>query len=257
MTLLSRTSARRRPAVQVQPPRAYLRGSQRPAPGRLPAAGGSGGSPGRLRRRPARLAGQRRGSFLPGSEVQTGVALGLSDSGTPRPRRSPCSDALSEAAVASRLPPISADLAVGASHASWPTGGPATGYGYPVQPPAGLLRADRRLAADSLLGRVGGGLRAPAGTSAIVRHRQPFRCAELAAVIRRGELHDGPGVAGRGPGVRGAASGQLAWEGGADQRAARLSTFPQPRSSTRVQRGGQRIYRNHPQAYTQGVTLAG
>lgn len=127
----------------------------------------------------------------------------------------------------------------------------------PVQLPAGLLRADRRFAADSLLGRVGGGLRAPAGTSAIVRHRQPFRCAELAAVIRRGELHDGPGVAGRGPGVRGAVSGQLAWEGGADQRAARLSTFPQPRSSTPVQRGGQRIYRNHPQAYTQGVTLAG
>ena len=27
--------------------------------------------------------GQRRGSFLPGSEVQTGVALGLSGSGTP------------------------------------------------------------------------------------------------------------------------------------------------------------------------------
>ena len=35
----------------------------------------------------------------------------------------------------------------------------------------------------------------------------------------------------------------------------RLSTCPQPRSSTHVQGTGQRIYPNYPQAYPQGVTL--
>ena len=57
--------------------------------------------------------------------------------------------------------------------------------------------------------------------------------------------------------VAGRVFDQLVWEGGADQRASRLSTFPQPRSFTPVQRDDQRIYRNHPQAYAQGVTIAG
>ncbi len=51
---------------------------------------------------------------------------------------------------------IAADIAVGASHASWSAGGLAAGYGHLVQPPADL-RADRRFAAGSLPGRVGGG----------------------------------------------------------------------------------------------------
>jgi hypothetical protein len=39
----------------------------------------------------------------------------------------------------------------------------------------------------------------PAGNSAMARHRRPLRGAELAAVIVRGERHDGPGVAVAGP----------------------------------------------------------
>src|SRR5579864_2938482 len=82
VTSLSTTPARRRPADQVQPPRAYHRAARY-----LPQAGS------RPREAPVdHLAdlekagpagGQRRGSFLPRSEVQTGVALGLSGSGTP------------------------------------------------------------------------------------------------------------------------------------------------------------------------------
>jgi len=42
-------------------------------------------------------------------------------------------------------------------------------------------------------------VRMPAGNSAMARHRRPLRGAELAAVIVRGELQDGPGVAVAGP----------------------------------------------------------
>jgi hypothetical protein len=45
------------------------------------------------------------------------------------PHRSTRSGVAQAAALATRLPPISADIAVGASHASWPAGGPAAGYG--------------------------------------------------------------------------------------------------------------------------------
>ena len=71
VTSLSATPARRRLAAKVQPPRAYLGAGQIPAPGRLPAARGPGGSPGRLGEgRPCWR--QRRGSCPSGGEVQTG-----------------------------------------------------------------------------------------------------------------------------------------------------------------------------------------
>ena len=76
---------------------------------------------------------------------------------------------------------------MGASHASWPAGGPAAGYGYLVQPPADL-RADRRFAADSLPGRVGGG----AG-GADLEH---VTCLGRAASHLPGEPPGMPGVAG-------------------------------------------------------------
>ena len=80
------------------------------------------------------------------------------------------------------------------------------------------------------------------------RKRQPAVSAS-----ERGRVHTSPLCAA----VAGRVFDQLVWEGGADQRASRLSTFPQPRSFTPVQRDDQRIYRNHPQAYAQGVTIAG
>jgi hypothetical protein len=81
-------------------------------------------------------------------------------------------------------------IAVGASHASWPAGGPGRRIRLPPLPvcQSRLSRAARTswYCVDAV--------RTPAGKSAIARHRQPFRRAELAAVVLRGELHDGPGV---------------------------------------------------------------
>jgi hypothetical protein len=82
VTSLSTTPARRRPADQVQPPRAYHRAARYlPQAGSRPREAPVDHLAGLEKAGPA--GGQRRGSLLPGSEVQTGIAPGLSGSGTP------------------------------------------------------------------------------------------------------------------------------------------------------------------------------
>ena len=82
VTSLSTTPARRRPAVQVQLPRAYHRAARYlPQAGSWPREAPVDHLAGWEKADPD--GGQRRRSFLPGSQVQTGVALGLSGSGTP------------------------------------------------------------------------------------------------------------------------------------------------------------------------------
>ena len=82
------------------------------------------------------------------------------------------------------------------------------------QPPGGHREPDHRSDSGRRPAKHAGRYRWPRMRG---RHRPPLRRAELAAVILRGGLHEGPLDSRRGPRVRGAVSGQLAWEGGADQ----------------------------------------